>query len=370
MPPPLADNQLVFAGENFANGSITGNSEEPDRTLTPGSDPEVFPEGSVVVVSFQPPPDGQSVTRFDVFEDQAAFDAASSLDEADETYFDQNNNAQNAAEGKGNALQTQSNQEGDSFIAYNQQSSFKLNGSGESLPGTTLLFTPNIDILNSGPVDIPVDLNGNGDETFNPYDIVCFAAGTLIATPTGETVVEALKAGDKILTADGRAIEVKWVGRQKVHTGVPGYDNFAPVRLVAGAIAPSVPHTDLTVTADHALSIAGAMVNAGALVNGSTVVRVPAAELTAEMTFYHIETEDHNVIVANGVPAETFVDYDTRRRFDNYDEYVALFGETEKPVREISLPRAMSRRQLPARVREQLDERARALGAPGVQAVA
>jgi hypothetical protein len=45
---------------------------------------------------------------------------------------------------------------------------------------------------------------------------VCFLAGTLIATPTGEVPVECLNIGDLVLTADGRAVPVKWIGRQTI----------------------------------------------------------------------------------------------------------------------------------------------------------
>jgi hypothetical protein len=43
---------------------------------------------------------------------------------------------------------------------------------------------------------------------------VCFVAGTLIATPDGERAVEALAIGDLVMTANGRAVPVKWLGRQ------------------------------------------------------------------------------------------------------------------------------------------------------------
>jgi hypothetical protein len=51
----------------------------------------------------------------------------------------------------------------------------------------------------------------------------CFLAGTLIATPTGAVPVETLAIGDPILTADGRTVPVKWLGRQTLSTrfGLP-----------------------------------------------------------------------------------------------------------------------------------------------------
>jgi hypothetical protein len=44
----------------------------------------------------------------------------------------------------------------------------------------------------------------------------CFCAGTLITTPAGQVAVESLAAGDLVLTADGRAMPVRWLGRTVV----------------------------------------------------------------------------------------------------------------------------------------------------------
>lgn len=46
----------------------------------------------------------------------------------------------------------------------------------------------------------------------------CFASGTQIATPNGETIVENLGIGDLIRTADSRDVAVKWLRRQTVNT--------------------------------------------------------------------------------------------------------------------------------------------------------
>ena len=106
-------------------------------------------------------------------------------------------------------------------------------------------------------------------------------------------------------------------------------------------------------TADHALLIDGVLCNASALVNGATITRVPLAEMGAEYTVFHIETEDHEIILANGAPAETFIDNVSRRVFDNYAEYQALYGD-EAEMQELPLPRATSARQVPSAVRARL----------------
>lgn len=178
---------------------------------------------------------------------------------------------------------------------------------------------------------------------------VCFALGTLIATPAGETAVGALQIGDLVLTADGRATPVKWIGRQTIVSLFAG-DRARPVRVAAGALGAGLPHTDLVLTADHALILDGLAINAGALVNGTTITLDPAPD---RATYYHIETEEHDVVIANGVPAETFVDYVGRRAFDNYAEYVGLYGQ-DRNIAEMPLARISSARMLPAALRARL----------------
>lgn len=177
---------------------------------------------------------------------------------------------------------------------------------------------------------------------------LCFAPGTLIATDAGEAAVEALAIGDLVLTADGRAVPVKWLGRQ---TLAPMFQRVRLVRVTAGALGAGLPLRDLTVTADHALVIDGLLVNAGALVNGTTISEV--RDRPERVTVYHIETEAHEVILAEGTPAETYIDYAGRRVFDNYAEYVALYGE-ERGIVENPAPRVTCARMLPPALKARL----------------
>ena len=196
----------------------------------------------------------------------------------------------------------------------------------------------------------------------------CFLAGTLIATPQGEVVVESLSPGDLILAADGRALPVKWLGRQTIVTAFGPPSNDMPVLIRAGAMGEGLPHADLRVTGGHALLIDGILANAGALVNGSTITRIPRAELSERLTVYHIETDQHEIILANGVPSETFMDNVSRTRFDNFSEYAALYGEAETEMTELDLPRALSPRQLAPAIRSRLAFQAALLARDGAQA--
>ncbi|WP_300434162.1 Hint domain-containing protein [uncultured Mameliella sp.] len=206
-------------------------------------------------------------------------------------------------------------------------------------------WTGNID-----PVD-HTNPNVNGT-TYATQDanISCFALGTLIATPQGEVAVETLCAGDMVLTADGPAVEVRWIGRQTVVKRFAG-EKAQLVRIASGALG---NHSELFVTGDHGMVLDGYVVNASALVNGGSIDWVPLSETPESFTVYHVETEAHDVVLANGAPAETFVDYATRRTFDNYAEYRALYPE-DRSIPEQAGPRVSSARQVPAHIRSRLN---------------
>ena len=130
-------------------------------------------------------------------------------------------------------------------------------------------------------------------------------------------------------------------------------DRFRPICIRRDALGVGVPHTDLRVSADHALVIDGLEINAGALVNGTTIYSEAAAALPERFTYYHIETAAHAVVLANGAPAETFIAYAERQHFDNYSDYAALYGP-ERAAPEMTMPRITSARHVPVAIRERL----------------
>lgn len=200
------------------------------------------------------------------------------------------------------------------------------------------------------PVTFKITISWDAGQTYTALseDFTCFGAGTMIATPGGETPVEDLRPGDLVLTADGRAVPVIWIGRQTRDKRFTARDRITPVRVRAGALAPGVPHSDLTLTADHALILDALAINAGALVNGDTIVWETWGDLPQRVTTYHVETAAHEVLLANGAPAESYVDYVSRARFDNFDPTAA---GADRVIAEMPLPRIATPRLLPAHLR-------------------
>jgi len=220
-------------------------------------------------------------------------------------------------------------------------------------------------LASSGPTDPEVMTSFFGNSGQVGFSIalnaaLCLMPGTMIRIPNGEAKVETIARGDYVVTADGRAERVSWVGRQTISTQFADPLRVLPIRVKAGALADNVPSRDLLLSPDHAILVDGALFQAGALVNGSSIVRETNVPQT--FTYYHIELDDHSLILAEGAPAETFVDNIDRLNFDNWDEHQALYPDG-KAIEELPYPRAKSQRQVPVAVRVKLDERAKAIGA-------
>ena len=67
-----------------------------------------------------------------------------------------------------------------------------------------------------------------------------------------------------------------------------------------------MPHTDLFVSALHAIYMDGILVPVRNLVNGRSIAHCSSVE-TDSIDYFHIELAGHNVIFAEGAPTETLL---------------------------------------------------------------
>ena len=144
--------------------------------------------------------------------------------------------------------------------------------------------------------------------------VVCFAAGTLIDTQAGEVRVEKLNVGDLVMTVHNGPRSVKWIGKGKVLSTPNRRTAATPVIVRKGALGPNLPHQDLRVTKAHSLYIDDVLIPVEFLVNYKTIIWDDRAQ---EVEIYHVELESHDVLIANGVPAESFRDDGNRWLFQN-----------------------------------------------------
>lgn len=159
-----------------------------------------------------------------------------------------------------------------------------------------------------GTVNI-LDSDGNTVSTvrFSEIEnIVCFTRGTMIATPMGEVAIEDLSEGDMVSTRDSGARSIRWIGKRTVRAE----GALAPVKIVKGALG---NHRDLMISPLHRLLVTHwrsdlmfgepeVLVCAKHLVNGDTIFSAPGGDVE----YFHILFDNHEIITANGTPAESF----------------------------------------------------------------
>ena len=210
------------------------------------------------------------------------------------------------------------------------------------------------------------NFKANGDEIV----IVCFAAGTHILTSTGERIVESLMHGDIVLTLSGgelHAQPVKWIGRRRIDlTAHPHPETVAPIRIRRGAFADNMPHTDLVVSPDHAIFVDGKLIAARQLINGTTIAQ---EKTSTSVEYFHVELDTHAILLAEGLPAESYLNTGNHGFFANSDEPLVLHpdltDETDYPTREAgSCAPFVWDEALVRPVWQRLSERAAALGQP------
>jgi len=184
----------------------------------------------------------------------------------------------------------------------------------------------------------------------------CYCTGTSISIGSTEMPVEELAIGDHVLTLSGELRRIKWIGRRS-YSGrfVAGKKDILPVCIKADALESGVPHRDLWISPHHAMYIDGALIEAKDLVNDVSIYQADRVE--GELTYFHVELDSHDVIVAEGALAESFIDDNGRIIFHNAGDYHALYpdeaagepiycaarideGETLEAIREKLIARA------------------------------
>lgn len=146
---------------------------------------------------------------------------------------------------------------------------------------------------------------GTGQSTAIGNATICFLRGTLIDTPQGRIPVQDLVAGDGVTTLDNGTQPIRWIGSSRVS----GLGALAPIRIGAGALGND---RDLLVSPNHRMLLTGPRAE---LLFGEGEVLLAAKYLTADARirpepcpvaeYYHILFDRHEIIFAEGAPAES-----------------------------------------------------------------
>jgi autotransporter passenger strand-loop-strand repeat protein len=159
----------------------------------------------------------------------------------------------------------------------------------------------------------------------------CFVAGTRLATDRGESAVETLKPGDRVRLAGGHTAPIVWIGHRRIDCSRhPHPDQVWPVRVMAHAFAPGEPGRDLFLSPDHAVFVDDVLVPVKYLINRTSVAQVKVAEVT----YYHVELAEHDVLIAEGLPVESYLDTGDRSNFDNGGAAVVLHPNFSAHIQE------------------------------------
>lgn len=218
------------------------------------------------------------------------------------------------------------------------------------------------------------------DATLNPLQITyasgnayigaCFLAGSMINTPDGACAVEELAVGDSVLVFEkdqSVSRQIVWTGRATAHvkSHLPDDEAGYPVRILKDAISSGVPSRDLLVTPEHCLYFEGNFIPARMLVNGRSI-QFDRSVTTYE--YYHVETAQHSVIMANAMLTESYLDTGNRSSFRPYGNVARIgAGVVQSWAQDAAAPLMVARHGVEP-VYRQIEARAKAMDVPVVAA--
>lgn len=143
---------------------------------------------------------------------------------------------------------------------------------------------------------------------------ICFTQGTLFDTASGPRPIEQLRTGDLLLTMDNGLQPIRWIWARHWPLAVlHSQPALRPIRVAKGALGAGLPRCDLLLSRHHRLMIRSKIAKR---MYGKSEVLAPAKDLTAikgieqapitgSITYYHILMDRHEILYAEGAPAES-----------------------------------------------------------------
>jgi len=161
-----------------------------------------------------------------------------------------------------------------------------------------------------------VHFNGGGTLEFEEIEniVPCFTPGTLILTARGETPVEQLRLGDRVVTRDNGLQEVRWIGTRALDgRALMENEHLRPILIRKGSMGKGLPERDMMVSPNHRMLVANdktnmlfedheVLVSAKHLVDGKGVQQVTALGIS----YVHMMFDQHEVVLGDGAWTESF----------------------------------------------------------------
>ena len=179
-----------------------------------------------------------------------------------------------------------------------------------------------------GTVKVTYNTVDNTNGPSSHLALTCFATGTLIRTARGDVPVEALAVGDLAVTASGAERPIRWIGHRDIDCRThPRPHDARPVRVAAHAFGAGLPARDLYLSPGHPVlvgadedSAGGHLVPVMCLINGTTIERTEADSVT----YWHVELDAHDILLAEGLPAESYLDWGDRDFFAEGSDHALM----------------------------------------------
>lgn len=181
----------------------------------------------------------------------------------------------------------------------------------------------------------------------NTYIGVCYLAGSMIRMPDGDRAIEEMRIGDEVSVFDWQndttiTRKVIWAGSRTttVDPDLPDDEAGYPIRILKDALADGMPYKDMLITAEHCLFFDGKFIPARMLVNGRSIFYDKSF---TTYDYYHIETDEHAVIMADGVLTETYLDTGNRGTFRQNGPVLRIGGRAKNWAEDAAAPLGVDR---------------------------
>jgi ELWxxDGT repeat protein len=164
--------------------------------------------------------------------------------------------------------------------------------------------------------------------------VPCLAEGTRLLTNHGHIPVELLSIGDVVLTVSGGEQAIQWIGRRRVDCRRhPDPERVQPIRIAPHAFGQGRPQRAVLLSPDHSVFMEDVLIPIKFLSNGNTIARI---EMDA-ITYYHIELPHHDVVLAESLPVESYLETGGRSAFENTGEPLQLHPDFEPDPLQVAM---------------------------------